>query len=195
MKIFLTIILSYLIGCISSAYLLGKTTKNIDIRKYGSGNVGTTNALRVLGRKAGALTLIMDVAKGIFAVLVGRLIMGIEGGYIASIFVVLGHNFPVFLKFKGGKGVATSLGVLFILDWRIGLISFILGIAIIAISKYVSLGSIAASVSAPFLTFLPFLPEDRNFKYTIAFLGILSIVRHRTNIVRLYKGIENKLKI
>ncbi|MFA5577372.1 MAG: glycerol-3-phosphate 1-O-acyltransferase PlsY [Tissierellaceae bacterium] len=195
MKILLIIILSYLIGCFSSAYILGKASKNIDIRKHGSGNLGTTNALRVLGRKAGALTLLMDVAKGIIAFLLAKAIMGLQGGYIASIFVVLGHNFPVFLKFKGGKGVATSLGVLFMLNWKLGLFSFILGVAIIIISKYVSLGSLTASVVAPLSTFLPFFPDDRNLRYTIWFLGVLSIIRHRANIVRLYKGVENKIKI
>lgn len=140
MKVVITILLSYLLGCFSSAYVLGKLTKNIDIREYGSGNAGATNALRVLGKKLGALTFLLDILKGILAVVIGKYLLGLDGGLLASIFVVLGHNFPVFLNFKGGKGVATSLGVLMILNWKIGLVCLIVGVTVIILTRYVSLG-------------------------------------------------------
>src|SRR5690554_4139407 len=116
MKVVLTVTVSYLLGCFSSAYFLGKMAKNIDIREYGSGNAGATNALRVMGKKIGALTFILDILKGIIAVIIGNKLLGLDGKLLAGIFVVLGHNFPVFLNFKGGKGVATSLGVLMMVN-------------------------------------------------------------------------------
>lgn len=193
MKAIVTALQAYLLGCFSSAYVLGKVTKNIDIRQYGSGNAGATNAYRVLGKKIGILTFLLDILKGIIAVLIGKYLLGYNGGLLAGIFVVLGHNFPVFLNFKGGKGIATSFGVLMVTNWKIGLICFIVGIIVIIFTKYVSLGSITASVVAIILTIIFFDDLSRYYCYTIWFLGILSIIRHRSNILRLLKGEENKL--
>lgn len=193
MKGFITIVLSYLLGCFSSAYVLGKITKNIDIREYGSGNAGATNAFRVMGKKIGALTFILDILKGIVAVLIGRALLGFNGGLLAGIFVVLGHNFPIFLNFKGGKGVATSLGVLMMINWKIGLVCLIVGVIVIIATKYVSLGSILASITAPIAMIVLLDDIDRNLYYTIWFLGLLSVVRHRTNIQRLVRGEENRM--
>ncbi len=186
-------IISYLIGCFSSAYILGKTSKGMDIRKYGSGNAGTTNALRVFGFKMGILTFILDILKGSIAVLIGMAISGGFGGLIAGIFVVLGHNFPVFLGFKGGKGVATSLGVLFILTWKTALISLIIAAIVIALTRYVSLGSILASVFAPIIVYLTGDSTDEYLIITTVILACLSIFRHKENIVRLINGKENKI--
>ncbi len=193
MKVVLTVIVSYLLGCFSSAYFLGKMAKNIDIREYGSGNAGATNALRVMGKKIGALTFILDILKGIIAVIIGNKLLGLDGKLLAGIFVVLGHNFPVFLNFKGGKGVATSLGVLMMVNWKIGLVCLVVGVTVIIITKYVSLGSICASIAAPIAMRLLLGDIDRNFYLTIWFLGILSVVRHRSNIQRLLRGEENRL--
>lgn len=193
MKVVITILLSYLLGCFSSAYVLGKLTKNIDIREYGSGNAGATNALRVLGKKLGALTFLLDILKGILAVVIGKYLLGLDGGLLASIFVVLGHNFPLFLNFKGGKGVATSLGVLMILNWKIGLVCLIVGVTVIILTRYVSLGSILASITGPIATIILLDNVDKNFYYTIWFLGLLSIIRHKSNIQRLLRGEENRL--
>ncbi len=193
MKIIITVILSYLLGCFSSAYFLGKVTKNIDIREYGSGNAGATNALRVMGKKIGALTFLLDILKGIIAVIIGHYLLGFDGKLLAGVFVVLGHNFPVFLNFKGGKGVATSLGVLMILDWKIGLSCLVVGVIVIMITKYVSLGSIFASITAPISIIVLLDNIDRNFYFTIWFLGILSVIRHKSNIHRLLRGEENRL--
>lgn len=193
MKTFIIILLSYLIGCFSSAYFLGKISKNIDIRSYGSGNAGATNALRVLGKKMGILTFILDILKGVIAVFLGQFILGFSGGLLASIFVVLGHNFPIFLGFKGGKGVATSLGVLLILNWQTGLICLLIGVVFIVITKYVSLGSVMASITAPIVIVLTSDSIDKSLYLTTLLLALLSIFRHRANIIRLCRGEENKL--
>ena len=193
MKIFVTILLSYLLGCFSSAYFLGKMSKNIDIRNYGSGNAGATNALRVLGKKMGALTFALDILKGIIAILIGRTIFGFYGSLLAGIFVVLGHNYPVFLGFKGGKGVATSFGVLLMLNWKAGLLCLLVAAIIIISTKYVSLGSIAASISAPLAMVLTLDSVNKYLYITTWILAVLSVYRHKANILRLCRGEENKL--
>lgn len=194
MRIALTIIIAYLIGNFSPSYFLGKFFAKKDIREYGSGNAGTTNALRVFGKKIGILTLVLDIAKGVLAVIIGNYLLGEEGRYIGALFVVLGHNWPVLLKFKGGKGVATSVGVLLTLNWKLGLIVLALGIIIIIITKYVSLGSLLGSVFAPFISFM-LLGTTRSYLfYTTLILAATSIFKHRSNIKRLIKGNENKLK-
>ncbi|MDR7856413.1 glycerol-3-phosphate 1-O-acyltransferase PlsY [Tissierella sp.] len=193
MKVFITILISYLIGCFSSAYFLGKISKNIDIRSHGSGNAGATNALRVLGTKMGILTFVLDILKGIVAVMLGKYIYGFNGGLLASVFVVLGHNFPVFLGFKGGKGVATSLGVLLILNWQTALISLVIAVIFILTTKYVSLGSIMASLVAPIAIFIVSDSSNKLLFITTLVLASLSIIRHKANIMRLFKGKEAKL--
>ena len=192
MKMTMLILISYLIGCFPSAYFLGKMYKNIDIRNHGSGNSGSTNALRVMGTKFGILTLVIDVLKGVVAVLIGRLVLGDQGGLIAGVLVVLGHNFPVFLKFKGGKGVATSVGVLFVLTWKAALVVVIIGVIIIIISRYVSLGSILGAMTAPVTTVLVMETMDKPLFITVVILVSMLIIRHKANILRLCKGEESK---
>lgn len=193
MKVFLTMLISYLIGCFSSAYFLGKISMKIDIRSYGSGNAGATNALRVLGKKMGVITLVLDVFKGILAVIIGSKIMDFNGELLAGIFVVIGHNWPIFLDFKGGKGVATSLGVLLMFDWKVALICLAIAIIVVTITKYVSLGSIIASIIAPILIFL-ISKDSSGLLFLVTFgLGLLSVFRHKANIKRLIKGEESKI--
>lgn len=193
MEIAQTILITYLMGSFSPAYFLGKIINKVDIREYGSGNAGSTNALRVLGKKLALLTLIMDILKGIIAIVIGRYIMGINGGYLAGLFVVLGHNWPVFLKFKGGKGIATSLGVLFTLNWKLGLICLIIGLIFIILSKRVSLGSVMASIAAPIVSYLIVGTVKDYLFLTTLVLALLSIYRHRSNIGRLIRREESKL--
>jgi len=193
MRIFITILLSYLIGCFSSAYFLGKVSKNIDIRNYGSGNAGATNALRILGKKMGILTFALDILKGVIAILIGKYIAGFNGSLLAGIFVVLGHDFPIFLGFKGGKGVATSFGVLLLLNWKVALMCLVMASAIIIFTKYVSLGSIAACITAPLAIVLTSDTVNKDLYLTIWFLAALTVYRHKANIFRLCRGEENKL--
>lgn len=193
---FLCIVIGYFIGCIQSAYVVGKLVGNIDIREHGSGNAGSTNVLRVLGVKAGALTFLGDILKSVLAVVLCRLIFKTEDTIMITVYaglgVVLGHNWPVFLKFKGGKGVASTIGVILaVFDWRIIVISYFIGIVTILITKYVSVGSILFSISLPLLFLI--------FGYTIEAILIASlfmlliIYKHIPNIKRLLKGTENKL--
>lgn len=193
MRAFIVMLLAYLIGSFSSAYFLGKTSKNIDIRSYGSGNAGATNALRVLGKKMGALTFFMDFIKGIIAVFIGNAIFGFTGSLLAGVFVVLGHNWPVFLGFKGGKGIATSFGVLLALNWQTALLCFLIGAIVIIITRYVSLGSIIAAIAAPIIIVLTTQSIDKYLYITIVILASLSVSRHKANILRLCKGEENRL--
>ena len=205
------IILAYLIGSVSGAIILTKLFKLGDIRKVGSKNAGTTNMLITHGKKAAVLTLIIDVLKGVLAVLIATILenrvsyfyvipesfQGIYS-YIAAVFVVLGHIFPVFFKFKGGKGVATSLGAILCLDWKIGLIVMVLAVLIMAVSKYVSLGSVIGAVLFSVLVGLDMV-HTSFFKPPIMIcaivMSLMVILKHSSNIKRLINGTENKLNL
>ena len=195
MNYIITIVGSYLIGCFSSAYIIGKLFKKIDIRNFGSGNVGSTNALRVMGAKLGIFTFLLDILKGVIAVFLGKIILGDVGGVVAGLFVVIGHNWPIFIGFKGGKGVATSIGVLLTLFGVVIFIPLIVTVIIIAFTKYVSLGSVSFLVMAPLLYAIFIRPFKVEY-FMIAFvLAIFGIIRHKENIKRLIDGKENKIKI
>jgi glycerol-3-phosphate acyltransferase PlsY len=161
MKYILLTIISYFIGNISFAYILGKIFAKKDVREYGSGNAGATNAFRTFGKKVGALVFLGDVLKGVAAVLLGRYLGGQTGAYIAGAFVIIGHNWPVLLSFKGGKGVATTIGVMLFVNAKLTLICVIIGVVIIVITRTVSLGSISGMGLAPFVALIfirPILP-------------------------------------
>lgn len=186
-KIIIVAIVSYFLGNISPAILVGRL-HGIDIRKEGSGNAGTTNVLRVLGVKAAVATLAIDVLKGYVAVRIG-LNYGDIGAMIAFICVVYGHIFPALYKFKGGKGVATSLGAALALDWPSAFALILIAIAVTALSRKMSLGSITAAVSYPFLIeyyYSSVLPMA-------ILLAVTVIVMHRSNIQRLIRREEPSL--
>ena len=186
-------VLSYLIGNFSSAYILGKTFKRTDIRTYGSGNAGATNALRVFGKKLGVAAFILDILKGVLAVYIGGQIMGYKGKLIAAVLVVLGHDWPIFLKFKGGKGIATSLGVLVLLHWPTAVVCIIIGVLVIIKTKYVSLGSIIAACLVPIIGTIMNRPFNKDYFVATLILGVIAIFKHRSNIKRLMEGKEFKL--
>lgn len=193
----LTAILAYLIGSVNFSILLSRIVGGKDIRKSGSGNAGATNMLRTYGKKMGVITLLLDVFKGIAAILVCRAFSaGTTVEYIAGLCVVLGHNFPLYFGFKGGKGVATSLGVVLMLDWRIGLIAAVIAISIMAITRYVSLGSVIGGVVYILAEIIKAIVTSQwnAVQLICAFvLGGLLIFRHHANIKRLLNGTENKL--
>lgn len=203
--IFTIIIISYLLGSVSSAVILSKAVSGRDIREEGSGNAGATNMLRTHGKKMGALTLIFDVLKGVIAVLIANLIKNIGSGdeyifrmlpFIAGLFVILGHNFPVFFGFKGGKGVATSLGVVLALNYKVGLIVAVIALLVMVITRYVSLGSILAGVLYVAVDLAYMVFTDNFYLPELVFallIGSLLIIRHHQNIKRLLNGTENKL--
>ena len=188
---------AYLIGSINFSILLSRIISGKDIRQSGSGNAGATNMLRTYGKKMGVLTLLLDLLKGIVVIVVCRLMsIGEEWTYIAGVCVALGHNYPIFFGFKGGKGVATSLGVAFVLDWQIGILVAVIGVSVIAITRYVSLGSMlggAIFIVAEIFKMI-YLGEFNIIKAVCSIiLGGLLIYRHRANITRLLNGTENKL--
>ena len=188
---------AYLIGSVNFSIILSKLIAGKDIRESGSGNAGATNMLRTYGKKMGALTLLLDVLKGVVTVwLVKELSDSITFAYFAGLFVILGHNFPVYFGFKGGKGVATSLGVVFVLDWKAGLIVAVIAILIMALTRYVSLGSICGGALFIIIEFVKALiTGDISAVRLICtvLIGGLLIVRHHANIKRLLNGTENKL--
>ena len=193
-------VIAYLIGSINSSILISRAVMGKDIRTSGSGNAGATNMLRTMGKKYAIITLVIDILKGVVALLLAKLAIHLGAGnvamYVSGVAVVVGHNFPVFFGFKGGKGVATSLGVVLLLDWKIGLITLLIAIAIMALTRYVSLGSIVAAVVFMILQIIS-MAVNGEFDITrficVIILGGLLIVRHRANIARLIKGEENKL--
>ena len=197
MLVYLIIIITaYLLGKISTSYIVAKRLAGVDIRTQGSGNAGSTNVLRTLGKKAGALTFIGDVLKGLIAVLIARFIAyGVNlddttCAYIAVVAVVLGHNYPVFLGFKGGKGVATSLGSMLGMNPLVALLCLGFFIIIVAITKYVSLGSILGIGLSPVIMMI-----NHNTKGVLVtlFLTISVVITHKENIKRLLNGTERKL--
>ena len=198
-------IIAYLIGSISFSVLISKKMAGFDVREKGSGNAGTTNVLRAVGTKAAVITLVCDVLKGVIAVIIatiaGIIVKNVDRALlvqIAGILVIVGHTFPVFFGFKGGKGVATSLGVLLTTNWQIGLICLIFGVVIIAITQMVSVGSIGAAILFPVLTLFMgehFIVEATGIKYLVFSLIVAGFVifNHRENIKRIMNGTENKL--
>ena len=190
---FIIALISYVIGNFCWAYILGKIFKKEDVRNSGSKNAGATNALRVYGKKIGALAFILDLLKGILAVYIGDKLLGYNGKLIAGIFVVLGHNYPIFLGFKGGKGIAASMGVMLSLHWPTALICIFIGVLIIIKSKYVSLGSVTAAALVPFVGLLMNRPFNKEYFITTLILAIMAIYRHRANIKRLLNGEEFKI--
>ncbi len=193
----IAIVAAYLVGSINFSILLSKIISGKDIRESGSGNAGATNMLRTYGKKMGIITLLLDLLKGILVVSICRLInIAEEWTYIAGVAVALGHNFPIFFGFRGGKGVATSLGVAFVLDWRIGILIAIIGVGAIALTRYVSLGSMlgGAVFIVAQLAKMIYMGDFNITKMVCSvILGGLLIYRHRANITRLINGTENKL--
>ena len=200
----ITAIIAYLIGSINFSVILSKKMAGFDVREKGSGNAGTTNMLRSVGKKAAALTLICDVLKGVVAILIAMFIgwaFKIENQsllvQIAGIAVVIGHTFPIFFGFKGGKGVATSLGILIMSNWQIGLICLVFGVLLIALTRMVSLGSCAAAVLFPVLTLFItdnyIVSQGSGYLIYSIILAVIVLFNHRSNIKRIMSGTENRI--
>ena len=195
-------VLGYLLGSINTSVILSKLVYKEDIRQKGSGNAGTTNALRSFGKKAAAVTLLGDFVKGILAVLLAWLIVPDDfcelAGVIAGACAILGHNFPLYFGFKGGKGVLTTFAAMLMLAPIPAVIALIVFIVVVAISRYVSFGSMVAAFILPFLIYFRgnYLSMPGGFTYTFWLslgVAVLIIARHHANIVRLIKGEESKI--
>lgn len=208
MEYIIIAIIAYLIGSINFSILISKKKAGYDIRQKGSGNAGTTNMLRNLGKKYAAITLICDVLKGVVAIGIVIIVGNILGDtnkallvQIAGVAVVIGHTFPIFFGFKGGKGVATSLGILLMTNWQLGLICLVFALVLMALTRVVSMGSIAAAILYPVLTLFVggghYIVESSGlgngyFIYSVI-LAIIVIFNHRENIKRILSGTENKI--
>ena len=205
---FIVAIVAYLLGSISFSVIITKKMAGFDVREKGSGNAGTTNVLRTVGKKAAIITLICDILKGVVAILLallaGYIIKGLDNALLvqlAGIFVIIGHTFPIFFKFKGGKGIATSLGVLLMINWQIGLICLVFAIILIILTKMVSVGSIVAAILFPVLVIFInqnyIVAESSNWSYLIfsIIIVLLVILNHRENIKRILNGTENKISL
>ena len=197
-------IIAYLLGSISFSVIISKKMAGFDVREKGSRNAGTTNVLRTVGKKASIITLICDILNGVVAILVAYIAGLILKDSVdkalliqlAGLAVIIGHTFPIYFGFKGGKGIATALGVLLITNWNIGLICLVFALVLMIITKMVSLGSLAAAVLFPIL--IIFMPHtsylvDGNYIIYGILIAALVIFNHRANVKRLLTGTENKI--
>ncbi|TEU02461.1 MAG: glycerol-3-phosphate 1-O-acyltransferase PlsY [Dehalococcoidia bacterium] len=198
------IILGYLIGSIPVGFILGKLVRGIDIREHGSGNIGMTNVMRILGVKAGVFVFFADIAKGAAAVALAWAILAyspnmvVWGQVAGGAAAIVGHSWPIYIGFKGGRGIATGFGAVLVLSWPVGLIAFIVFLLVVGLSRYVSLGSILGALTM-LLAMIPFVVLDvwsfGHFAYIVFGLVVVPIVifRHRDNIRRLLSGTESKI--
>lgn len=197
-KIILSAIIGYLLGSINTSIIVGKVFFKTDVRNYGSGNAGATNTLRTLGKGAAIAVVLGDFLKGVLACIVGRYLAGeitpgvYAGEYIGGMFAVIGHNWPVFFGFRGGKGVMTSFAISLFFSPLASLICLASFIVVVSITKYVSLGSMIGAVLFPLTAFL--LNEPLLMVLVGIFLATLIIARHHSNIKRLIEGNEKKIK-
>lgn len=208
------IVIGYFIGCIQTAYIVGRLMGHIDIRNFGSGNAGTTNVTRVLGKKAGAIVFLCDILKGILGFLICSALFGgtgtfvkgiltakgfggIEGTILPGIYggvgVILGHDFPFYLKFKGGKGIASTLGFILCINPKVALITYLAGFCVVLVTKYISSSSLVMTLLCPILMAVFGYPTES----WAVMLGVTALawIQHRGNIKRLIKGEENKFSL
>ena len=189
---YLIFIAAYLLGSLPFGYIITKIIHKKDIRDFGSGNIGATNVLRVYGPRSAIPVFVLDLLKGLVAVLIAKAVSDIPVVYLTAGFLAMfGHSFPVYLKFRGGKAVATSIGVLTVLSWPVTLVVLASFLLIVYLSRYVSMGSITSMALLP----LAFWVLGFSFPYIIFGIAtaLLVAIRHHENIGRLLKGTESKL--
>ena len=195
MELITILLISYLLGSIPTGFLIGQWRSGIDLRKFGSGSTGATNVLRHIGKWPALFVLIFDIGKGLCAVLISFKILPYEDlQVLAGLCSLAGHIWPVWLNWRGGKAVATALGVLLGLSWQVGLAALGIFLTVLSLSKIVSLSSLIAALSLPFLMILSF---KSNFQLSFLIISIASMLmvfwRHRSNIKRLFNGTEPKI--
>ena len=209
-QLIVILMIGYLIGSVNFSVLISKKVAGFDVREKGSGSAGTTNMLRTLGKGAAVVTLILDILKGVVAIYVailyGNLVSKLANiqinnailVQIAGIFVILGHTFPIYFGFKGGKGVATALGILLTTNYQIGLICLVFALVLIILTRMVSVGALGAAILFPVLTL--FLSKENfiisgNYLVYSIIIALIVIFNHRSNIKRLLNGNENKISL
>ena len=204
----LSIFIGYAFGCLQFAYFIGKFAGNIDIREHGSGNAGMTNVTRTMGLKFGGAVFILDIMKAMAAFFVATLVFGNVGdmfsgtavfGIYAGLGAILGHNFPFFMKFRGGKGVSCTAGVIIAFDWRVALVLFVISLATLIITRYISVVSLTIAVAFPLVMVIyHFFFNFANYRLETIMLaiiiGALCWIKHKDNIIRLVNGTERKVK-
>lgn len=186
----ISIVIAYFLGNISPSTLLAKAAGK-DIKKEGSGNAGTTNALRVLGKKAAVITLVIDIGKGFAAVKLGFLLAGPTAAVYCALAAFLGHIWPVVLWFKGGKGVAVAFGAILGVNWQLALLALAIVAVTVLITRMVSMGSVIAAISFPFLAW--YLEPD--FFWIGCIMALIMLYAHRSNLRRIFRGEEHKLQL
>lgn len=192
LKCFIVLIEAYLFGSVNLAVLITKFVMKDDVRKKGSGNAGATNVARVFGMKLGVVTLLGDVTKTLIAAFIGQLLLNEIGVVLACVGCLIGHCWPVFFGFKGGKGIAVGAAIIAVTDWRVLIISLSIFAILVAITKMVSVGSIFAALSFP-IALLFFEPTWYNMALAV-FAALVVIILHRSNIKRILNGTESKFK-
>jgi len=193
MSTIISLVIGYIFGNFQTSYIIARSVKHIDIREYGSGNAGSTNALRVMGKKFGLMTFGGDLLKAILAVIIARYIFqDQQAGLYAGLGTVLGHNWPVVLKFKGGKGIASTLGTILAFNPLIGLGIWVITAVVILTTKYVSVGSMILVILFP-ISIAIFYPGNMQALFVAMVFMLMGLLQHKPNIQRLLKGEENKL--
>lgn len=201
----ITIISAYLIGSINTSIVISKI-KKLDIRSSGSGNAGATNTLRVMGKAAAIGVVLGDALKAFIAAFIANVLTkafsvmypdSLLLKYLALVFVVIGHDYPLYFGFRGGKGIVTSVAVIFAVDWRLGIIVLGVGVIAIILTRYVSLGSLIGCVLFPLVCYVRYMDEPLSYEKLVILpaliLGILGILRHKNNIKKLIGGKERKI--
>ena len=192
----LILLLSYLFGSFPSGYLVGRIAKGIDIRSVGSGSTGATNVLRHIGRRAAITVFLLDVFKGVLSILLAKYFLLNDSWQVAvGLSTLIGHIWPIWLNWKGGKAVATGLGVFLGISWQVGLSTLGVFIVMILIFRIVSLASISAAISLPYIMYLSFETTNISLPFLVISVLAMSLViwRHRQNIVRLIRGKEPRI--
>jgi len=195
-------LIAYLLGSIPNSVWIGKAFFGVDVREHGSGNAGATNTLRVLGKPAGFTVLFLDFLKGFVAAslvfwpgLIFNTNHMMEYKMLFGALAVLGHIYPVFADFRGGKGIATVIGVVAGMDWMLALACFFTFVVIVAITKYISVGSMLSGLISPLYAGLIYHWEEKNLVYFCMVIGVLVVYTHRSNIKRLRKGEESRFSL
>ncbi len=188
------VLIPYLLGSINTAILVSKHFYHDDIRNYGSGNAGFTNVMRTYGKKAAIITLVGDILKTVLAVLIGWCVFGYLTAYIAGFACFIGHIFPVFYNFKGGKGVLCMGAILLMLDWRIFLALFVVFVGIVMATKYISAGSVICSMMFPLMLNRMNNTGIYMIEFVAIAIAVIVVIKHRANLKRIFDGTESKFK-
>lgn len=192
--VFVYVFIPYLLGSINSAIIVSKKMYKDDVRNHGSGNAGFTNMMRTYGKSAAVITFAGDILKTVVSILVGWCVFGYLTAYVAGAASFIGHLYPVYYGFRGGKGVLSAATMILMVDWRIFLILLVIFVFLVAISKYISLGSTVCAMMFPILLNRMNYTGIHMIEFVAMFIGIVIVIKHRENLKRILNGTESKFK-